>query len=71
MKMPVRTVYQRLVALHELKADPAQDRAVAALDKLGNSFGRGRGLFARLVGSTKTEPAESTSGAELDAANPC
>ena len=52
MSGPVRVAYDELIAGHELKPDPDQARAVAALDKLAASFGNG-GLFSRLFGSAK------------------
>jgi cell division protein ZapE len=55
MKGPVRVAYDALVAAHELKPDEAQSRAVAALDRLASSATGG--LFARLFGSGKDEPA--------------
>jgi cell division protein ZapE len=56
MTGPVRAAYDQLIAAHELKPDPAQVRAVAALDRLAGSFDSG-GLFARLFGSKRDEPA--------------
>ena len=45
---PVRVAYDGLIAAHELKPDPAQAGAVAALDKLASSIVEGGGLFERL-----------------------
>jgi cell division protein ZapE len=56
MSGPVRVAYDALIAANELKADPAQARAVAALDRLAGSFGE-RGLLSRLFGSTTDGPA--------------
>ena len=52
----VRAAYDQLVAAHELKPDPAQSLAVAALDRLAASA-RGGGFFARLFGSGADGPA--------------
>ena len=41
MTGPVRAAYDELVAAGELRPDAAQERAVAALDKLGQGFARG------------------------------
>ena len=35
---PVRAAYDQLIAAHELKPDPAQARAVVALDRLANAL---------------------------------
>lgn len=48
MSGPVRVAYDALIAGNELRADPAQARAVAALDRLESSFDRG--FFERLLG---------------------
>ena len=53
---PVRAAYDKLIAAHELKADPAQARAVAALDKLASSQDNG-GLLARIFGRKEDGPA--------------
>ena len=50
MNGPVRVAYDGLVAAHELKPDPAQGRAVAALDRLATSIADS-GLFSRLFRS--------------------
>jgi cell division protein ZapE len=47
MTGPVRAAYDRLLKAGELKADPAQARAVAALDRLAGSFDTGS-LLTRL-----------------------
>lgn len=57
MTGPVRAAYDELIAAHELKADPAQARAVAALDKLAATIGNGGSLFSRLFGSDSKGPA--------------
>jgi cell division protein ZapE len=46
----VAAAYGRLLAAGELKADPDQARAAAALDRLGAELAMRRGFFARLVG---------------------
>ena len=48
MSGPVGSAYQQLVTAGELKPDPAQQRAVAALDRLADELTQKRGLFARL-----------------------
>ncbi|HEY0164095.1 MAG TPA: cell division protein ZapE [Sphingomicrobium sp.] len=52
MTGPVERAYAQLVRSGELKPDPAQARAVAALDRLGETAAASRGLFARLFGKT-------------------
>jgi cell division protein ZapE len=47
MRAPVRAAYDELLNAGELKADPAQARAVAALDRLAASMGES-GLLSRL-----------------------
>ena len=56
MSGPVRVAYDELIAANELKPDPAQARAVAALDKLAASFTK-TGFFSRLFGAAKDGPA--------------
>ena len=56
MTAPVRAAYAHLVRAGELKSDPAQERAVEALDKLA-STSRPEGLFSRLFGSGDDGPA--------------
>ena len=51
MTGPVGTAYAALVAAGELKADPAQARAVAALDRLAASMRHNGGFLKRLIGS--------------------
>jgi cell division protein ZapE len=55
MSGPVRVAYDELIAAHELKPDPAQERVVAALDRLAGSFKSG-GFLARLFGSDRDAP---------------
>jgi cell division protein ZapE len=50
MSGPVRVAYDELLAANELKPDPAQSRAVAALDRLAGSFKVG--LFSRWLRSS-------------------
>ena len=50
MSGPVAAAYQRLLTAGELKADPDQARAAAALDRLGEELALRRGFFARLLG---------------------
>ena len=71
MTGPVRAAYDELVAAHELKPDPAQERAVGALDRLAASFGNGGGLLSRLFGSREQGPPESICGAVSGAASRC
>ena len=52
----VRAAYDELVAARELKPDPAQERAVGALDRLAASFGNGGGLLSRLFGAREPGP---------------
>ncbi len=54
---PVRAAYDQLIADHELKPDPAQERAVAALDRLAGSIANPGTLFSRLFGSKTEGPA--------------
>jgi cell division protein ZapE len=53
---PIRIAYDSLIAVHELKPDPAQAAAVTALDRLAGGISDG-GFFARLFGSTGEGPA--------------
>jgi len=57
MTGPVRAAYDELVAAHELKPDPAQERSAAALDRLAGSIGNGGGLLTRFFGSRDEGPA--------------
>ena len=57
MTGPVGRAYQQLVNAHELKPDPAQERACAALDRLASSIDNGGGFFARLFGGEADGPA--------------
>jgi cell division protein ZapE len=56
MSGAVRAAYDELIAAQELKPDPAQVRAVAALDRLAASLSSG-GLLSRLLGSDSNGPA--------------
>ena len=56
MTAPVRAAYQQLISAGELKADPAQARAVAALDRLAASV-RPKPLLSRLFGAKDAGPA--------------
>jgi cell division protein ZapE len=55
MSGPVRVAYDELIAAKELKPDPEQARAVAALDRLAASF-KDNGILSRLFGSAKDGP---------------
>jgi cell division protein ZapE len=52
----VRAAYDELIRAGELKPDPAQERAVAALDRLGDQP-RSRGLIGRLLRRREEGPA--------------
>ena len=54
MTGPVGRAYSELVKRGELKADPAQARAVAALDRLASSI-RERSFLSRLLGGRRGE----------------
>jgi cell division protein ZapE len=54
---PVRAAYDQLIAAGELKPDPAQERAVAALDKLAADIEADNGFFSRLFGDGSKGPA--------------
>jgi cell division protein ZapE len=55
MRGPVGSAYQELVRAGELKPDPAQERAVAALDRLAAELQNGRaGLLGKLLGKKKS-----------------
>jgi len=56
MTGPVRRAYDRLIADHELKPDPAQERAVAALDALAASL-QAKNRFAGFFGLHSEGPA--------------
>jgi cell division protein ZapE len=53
MSGPVGRAYAQLLQDHELKADPAQERAVVALDRLAQLLKSGRGILG-LFGKRKT-----------------
>ncbi|WP_341633113.1 cell division protein ZapE [Sphingomonas agri] len=61
MTAPVRAAYDQLIAAGELKPDPAQARAVAALDRLAAGIANGNGFLSRLF----KEPSESPCGVYL------
>jgi cell division protein ZapE len=56
MTGPVRAAYDKLIAAHELKADQAQARAVAALDRLAAAIANGGRFFSRLFQPDSTGP---------------
>ena len=56
MRGPVGAAYATLLKAGELKPDPAQARAVEALDRLAAAF-RPKGLFSNLFGSRDDGPA--------------
>ena len=57
MSGPVRVAYDALIAANELKPDPAQERAVAALDRLADGLENGANLLSRLFRSRQESPA--------------
>jgi cell division protein ZapE len=57
MTSAVRAAYDRLVAASELKRDPAQERAIAALDRLAGTMAKQDGGFlSRLFGDKSSGP---------------
>lgn len=54
---PVGRAYAELIEAGELRSDPAQKRAVVALDRLAPSADSGDGLFSRLFGKRERGPA--------------
>ena len=56
MTGPVGRAYAELLSAGELKPDPAQGRAVAALDRLAETIGGDDGLLARLFNSRGEGP---------------
>jgi len=56
MTAPVRAAYDELIKAGELKPDPAQSRAVAALDRLAAGITNG-GILSRLLGRNREGPA--------------
>ena len=57
MTAPVRAAYDQLIAAHELKPAPAQQRAAAALDRLAGSIANPGSFFSRLLGGRSDGPA--------------
>ena len=57
MTGPVGRAYAELLSAGELKPDAAQERAVAAFDRLAESVGADEGLLARLFNSRGEGPA--------------
>ena len=57
MTGPVRSAYDQLLNAGELKPDPAQARAVAALDRLAASLSPPSGFLSRIFGSKPEGPA--------------
>ena len=55
MSGPVRAAYDELLGAGELKPDPAQARAVDALDRLAASLDGPDSLLARLFSSGRKE----------------
>ena len=70
MSGAVAAAYGRLLAAGELKADPDQARAAAALDRLGAELAMRRGFFARLLAAGAIYAA-SICGAGSGAASRC
>ena len=52
---PIRAAYDQLLVAGELKPDPAQERAVVALDRLAASFAAPKGFLSRLLGRRSTD----------------
>ncbi len=57
MRGPVRAAYEDLVAAHELRPDPAQERAVGALDQLAGVLSNPGSFFSRLFAGKTEAPA--------------
>lgn len=57
MTGPVRAAYNQLIDAHELKPDPAQERAADTLDRLAGSVASPGTFFSRLFGSKTEGPA--------------
>jgi cell division protein ZapE len=57
MSGPVRVAYDALIAANELKPDPAQERAVAALDRLADGLENGGNILSRFFRSRQQGPA--------------
>jgi cell division protein ZapE len=56
MSGPVGRAYSELLHAGELRPDPAQERAIAALDRLAASF-RGSGFLSQVFGNNRDGPA--------------
>jgi cell division protein ZapE len=57
MSAPVRVAYEGLIAAHELRPDPAQSRAVTALDRLAADLGKRPHLLSRFFRPGSDGPA--------------
>jgi cell division protein ZapE len=52
----VRSAYEQLIAAQELKPDPAQEQAVAGLDRLSATLAGPASFFSRLFGGGDSGP---------------
>ncbi|HJP68992.1 MAG TPA: cell division protein ZapE [Sphingomicrobium sp.] len=57
MSGPVRVAYEALIAAHELRSDPAQSGAVAALDRLAAGLGKRPNFLSRFLRPGSDGPA--------------